>query len=145
MYKPKHFGISELICPHVFEKFGDFAWGFLDPRLLMTVDVIREAINKPIIINNYLKEGEFSQRGLRCIQCELVKESIAADELYMSAHLLGHAVDFDVQDMTANQVRGWLVANQNILPFPVRIENAVRWVHLDVQNMTETKVIFFNS
>ena len=39
-----YFDIRELVCPHVHDKFGAYAWQFFDPRLLDTLLVIREKI-----------------------------------------------------------------------------------------------------
>ncbi|MEE0969944.1 MAG: hypothetical protein U0M06_11295, partial [Clostridia bacterium] len=61
-----YFDIKELVCPHVYNKFREYAWRFFDPRLLDTLLVIREKINKPIYVNNWDMGGDFSQRGLRC-------------------------------------------------------------------------------
>jgi hypothetical protein len=61
-----YFKIEELVCPHVYDKFGLYAWRFFDPRLLDTLLVIREKIAKPIYVNNWDMGGDFSQRGFRC-------------------------------------------------------------------------------
>ena len=46
----RYFDIRELVCPHVYDKFGLYAWQFFDPRLLDVLLAIREGIGKPIII-----------------------------------------------------------------------------------------------
>jgi len=143
-YIPKHFELQELVCPHVFKKYGDQCLQFLDPRLLKTLDIIREGIGKPIYINNWNIEGKDSQSGFRCIQCALVKKAIKDNTLYVSAHMEGQAVDFDIPGMTAEQVRAWIIAHQEILPYPVRLEADVSWVHLDVRE-TDQKVYLFKA
>lgn len=129
-----YFNIKELVCPHVYDKFGEYAWQFFDPRLLDTLLVIREKIGKPIVVNNWAVGGDFSQRGLRCNICALVKEKTALEKLYMSAHNQGMAVDFDVTGMKAEEVRKWIKGNQIFLPYPIRLEEGVNWVHLDVRS-----------
>ena len=63
----------------------------------------------------------------------------------MSAHTMGKAVDFDVEGMTADEVRGWLAEHGAYLPYPIRVENDVNWLHMDVfQNKDNVKVYFFN-
>ena len=69
-----YFGIKELVCPHVYEIWGESAWQFLDDRMLENLAFIREGIGKPIVVNNWAKGGEYSQRGLRCCVCALVRE-----------------------------------------------------------------------
>ena len=64
----------------------------------------------------------------------------------MSAHLLGKAVDFSVKGMEAEEVRLWIAKNGHLLPYPVRLESGVSWVHLDVyETDTDQKVYFFNA
>lgn len=145
IYKPVFFELSELTCPHVFNHYGEIAYGFFDSRLLITIDRIRELLNKPIFVNDWLMHGKFDERGFRCIQCELVKKAIAENRLYVSPHMTGQGVDFDVQGLMAEEVREWLLKNQNLLPHPIRLEVNVSWVHLDVRdNFEGAKVIFFN-
>ena len=139
----KYFDLSELVCPHVHKAFGEMALSFFDPRLLETVLILREHIDKSIYINNWMVHGEFSQRGFRCIKCSLVQDAIKAKKLYVSAHMTGQAVDFDVIDMNAEQVRQWIVTNQNILPYNIRLERDTSWTHLDVRS-GEQKITIFN-
>ena len=139
--KAKYFTLFELVCPHVLAKYGERAWMFLDSRLILNLDTIRERLNKPIYVNR----GGLTQRGLRCPQCQIVRDKFEAGVLYMSAHTMGKAVDFDVEGMTAEEVRGWLKEHGAYLPYPVRVENDVNWVHLDVfPNPKDEKVYFFN-
>jgi hypothetical protein len=139
--KPTYFDLQELVCPDVFNKFGDFAWNFLDPRLLLTLDRIRAKLNKGIIVNNWSEGGSYDQRGLRCLLCPIVKAKY--DSLYMSAHLLGKAVDFDVQGLVAEEVREWIIKYKTLWPYPIRLEKGVSWVHLDMYDTGE-KVYLFN-
>ena len=114
---------------------------FLYSRLILNLDTIRERIGKPIYVNR----GNLTQRGLRCPQCQIVKDKFEAGALYMSAHTFGKAVDFDVEGMTADEVRGWLAEHGAYLPYPIRVENDVNWLHMDVfQNKDNVKVYFFN-
>ena len=79
----------------------------------------------------------------------------------MSAHNQGEAVDFSVKGMTANEVRLWIVENQILLPYPVRLEvgfdpkgkneaqirqaigkDTMNWVHLDLRGEGQ-KITYF--
>jgi hypothetical protein len=143
--KPIYFDLNELVCEDVFHTFGEQAWSFLDPRLLRTIDNIRQRIGKPIFINSWDSGGDQRESGLRCIKCLIVQQKITAGQLYMSAHMEGQAVDFSVQGLLAEEVRQWIVKNQTILPYPIRLENGVNWVHLDVRdNSIGNKITFFN-
>jgi len=139
--KPQYFALHELVCKHVLDKYGEQAWQFLDPRLIITIDWIRKQLNKPIEINNYHWGGKDTQSGLRCNICNLVKSKTDKGQVYMSAHNEGQAVDFSVEGMTAEAVRNWLVTQD--LPYPIRLEAGVTWVHLDCRNAGQ-KVYIFN-
>jgi hypothetical protein len=142
-YLPKHFDLDELVCPHVFKKYGEQAWQFLDPRLLITLDFIREKLNKLIYINSWGIGGSDSQSGFRCIECGLVKKAIKDKEIYVSAHMEGQGVDMDIEGMNASEVRLWLAKHEDILPYPIRLEANVEWVHLDVREDDRAKVYLF--
>ena len=143
-YLPKYFTIDELVCPHIYDKFGEIAWQFFDQRLLITLDTLRERFNKPIFVNDWQVHGRFDERGFRCIQCDLVKKAIKEKRLYVSPHMTGQGADFDVQGLLAEEVRQWIIKNQNLLPYPIRLENGVSWVHLDTRDADKGKVYLFN-
>ncbi len=138
-----HFDIEELVSEAVFRKYGIRAWAFFDPRLLVTIDWLRENIGKPIIINNWVWSGDLSQRGLRENTCAIVVEKTEGDIIYLSGHVLGMAVDFDVEGMTSEEVRKWIIEHQDELPFPVRLEKGVSWCHLGVDVIGNNKVELF--
>ena len=123
-----YFGIHELVGRRTFEKHGERAWRFLDYRLLYALLIIREGIGKPITVNS----GKRQQRGLRSIVQQMIKNYFYKNKLYLSAHLFGKAVDFDVKGMTAQEVRKWILNNEGLFPFKIRLENFVSWTHLDV-------------
>lgn len=144
IYKTKYFELSELVCPHIYEKFGELAWQFIDSRLLETIDLIQEKIVRHILVNNYKSSGTLNERGFRCIQCDILKKAIKERVLTISPHLLGRAFDFDVKGMTAEEVRQWIVKNQTLLPYPVRLEAKVNWVHIDTVDNGRDKISFFD-
>lgn len=124
----EYFNIQELVGRRAYKRFGIRAWRFLDYRLLYALLIIREGLDKPITINH----GRAQQRGLRTIVQQMIKNYFYKDRLYLSAHLFGKAVDFDVKGMQAQSVRDWIVDNEKLFPFKIRLEDKVTWVHLDV-------------
>lgn len=140
-----YFIIQELVCKHTFQRFGERAWQFLDTELLHTLLVIRKAINKPMYINNWDAGGPLSQRGLRCNICQLSKDKTKVNDIYLSSHCNGAGVDFDVKGMTAEQVRQWIAKNGVLLPYPIRLESGVTWVHLDIYDPLNGKRINYFS
>lgn len=139
--KPQYFELHELVCKHIYDKYGKQAWQFLDPRLIITIDWIRKQLDKPIEINNYHWGGKDTQSGVRCNMCSIVKSKTDKGQVYMSGHQEGQAVDFSVEGMEAEAVRNWIVSQE--LPYPIRLEAGVNWVHLDCRNAGQ-KVYIFN-
>lgn len=135
----KYFDLKELVCPDVFRTYGEMAWTFFDARLLITLDNLRTRIERRIHINNW--ESGLTQRGFRCNLCPLVKN---AKGIYVSAHMTGQAVDFDVEGMTAEEVRQYIIKNKTLWPYPIRLEANVSWVHLDTRG-TDEKVYLFKA
>ena len=137
----KFFDIDELVCDHVYSKYGQSSWQFLDTMYLWCLLVIRrDIIKRPMYCNGSQKH----QRGLRCNLCDLVKTKKVP---YLSAHVMGKAGDFTITGMTAEEARKKIIAYQSLLPCPIRMENAVSWLHFDVRfdwNQT-TKVKLFNA
>jgi hypothetical protein len=142
--KPQYFSLDELVCEDVLNTYGERAWSFFDQRLLITLDTIRDRIGKPIFVNDWLIHGSYSQRGLRCLRCDLVKAKCLSGEMYMSAHMLGKAADFDIVGLVASEVRAWIIKNKNAWPYHIRLEDGVSWVHLDTFDFSDEKVVLFN-
>jgi hypothetical protein len=130
--KSNYFDIRELVSKQVHQKYGEMAWDFFDPRLIQTIDFLKEYFGWTVTINNWLWNGDFSQRGLRCNMDNIVYNKTLQDKIYCSAHTRGMAVDFDVKNLTAEEARHELIKNENKLPHPIRLEKGVSWVHLDV-------------
>lgn len=143
MSKSRYFDIKELVCPDVYSKYSQRAWMFIDPKLIETLNIIREKIlPTPITINTWSSGGTFTQRGLRCNRCQLVSTKTTP---YLSAHIQGKAVDFDAKGLTAEEARNKIAAAQNLLPHPIRIERGVNWVHIDVYDTgASDKITYFN-
>jgi hypothetical protein len=141
--RPIYFSLDELVCQHVYDYYGDQAWDFFDQRFLIIIDTIRERIGRPIFLNDWLIHGSQSQSGLRCPFCSIVKEKIDKGQMYMSAHSFGQAGDFHVQGMLPEETRQWIINNSKWWPYNIRLEEGVNWVHLDVRNYTDKKVITF--
>lgn len=122
----KYFHIKELVCPHCYAKWGTKAWQFLDTDLLYCLLLLRETIIcKPMVVNY---NGHW-QRGLRCNMCDLVKSKTS---VYLSAHVLGKAIDFNVQGMSSEEARRLIKLHAPSSPCNVRLEKNVSWVHFDV-------------
>lgn len=153
IYKPRHFSLQELTCPHVFKKFGEVAWQFFNQDALIILDLLRDQLGAMYVNNWDMDEAKrkalglplFDERGFRCLQCSLVQDAIKEKRLYVSPHMTGQGFDFDVKNMNAAQVRLWILKNDIKLPYPVRLEANVSWVHLDVRDAGKGKVFVFHN
>lgn len=126
----KYFKITELVCTHTYNRYGNGSWRFLDTEALYTLLVLREDILKvPLICNSYSKN--LTQRGLRCNLCELNKEKTNKGTIALSAHSTGKGWDLTSPDMTAEDMRKEIKAKSYLLPYPIRIEKDVDWLHID--------------
>lgn len=132
---------QELVCRHVFDRFGSRSYDYMDARLLEVLLWLRKSLGRPIYANNWDGGGLLSQRGYRCNLCDIVKSKKTA---YLSAHTRGQALDFDVKGMAAEEVRSWIEAHKDGLPHNIRLESGVSWVHLDICNETDEKVVYFS-
>lgn len=141
--KSRFFKIYELVSPNVYRKYGERAWMFFDPRLIETLEFIREYFEEPITINNWYWSGKFTQRGLRENTCPIVKNKTNDFEIYLSAHVLGMGVDFNINGYSAEEIRNKLIEIKDLLPYPIRLEKDVSWIHIDVMNNGKDKVYIF--
>lgn len=136
----KYFSIKELVCNHVYEKYGERAWMFLDTMALRLLLILRRDILKvPLVCNT----KTLKQRGLRCNLCEIVKEKTSP---YLSAHVLGKGFDFSSPALSAEEMRLKISENVDLLPCKVRIEQDVNWLHIDVYDeMTKERIRYFRA
>lgn len=141
----QNFDIRELVCPHCYKKFGEGSWQFLSTELLSTLYKLRyEIFQQSIIINNWHKGGKYDERGLRCNQCSLVKNK---KTIYLSAHCLGKAIDFNVGTLTSGEVYSVIKYNAHRFDYPIRVEKDTNgWTHIDVYQPvgSESNLIEFN-
>lgn len=135
----KFFNVEELVCVHTFAKWGENAWQFLDTAYLHTLLIVRKHILQRPMMCNY---AGMHQRGLRCNKCELVAEKRS---VYLSSHILGKAGDFTIDGMTAGEAREKIKKHAHLLPYPIRMEKDVSWLHIDTlpQSDVNTKVYEF--
>jgi len=134
MYKPNYFKAYEFVPPLVYGALKEESFSKIDDRILIFMDHLRGALGRAITINTWFFDGKFSQRGLR------TEESghyvpVTDSNRSTNNHPQGKAVDFDVEGMSAKQVRDWIIKNRNlswIKPITF-IEDDVNWVHVDVR------------
>lgn len=132
--KSKYFKIHELVPEHIYKKYGEKAWKFIDPRLIKMIDLLKEKFNKgTMTINNYYWGGNRNWSGLRTPKSKWYNET--------SQHSFGRAVDIIFSDYNVNEVRQYIIDNINLYKDIKGIELDVSWLHIDVRN--EDKLITF--
>ena len=134
----EYFDIKELVCNHIYNRFNTQSWMFLSTPLLHTLLVLRtEILNLPMVVNT----SSLKQRGMRCNMCQIVKDKKSP---YLSAHVTGNAVDFNCNGVTAEEIRKSIAEHKDKLPYSIRLEKDVNWVHIDVyDNLSSNKIECF--
>lgn len=138
----KYFKPYEIVSKTVYTIYRDESIKFMDNRLLETLDVIREILGVPLVINDWYWGGKNQQRGLRENTCQIVKSK--GNILYLSSHCFGRAFDAVSAKMSAENMRKKIVDNAYKLPYPIRMESNVTWLHVDLNMLSNApKITFF--
>lgn len=138
MYTLENFDIREFVPKSIYSDRGIKAVTTIDVNLLIFIDHLREYLDLPITINDYIFGGNNQFRGLRTIESK--------DYSKYSQHSFGRALDFDVKGMTAQEVRQWIIKNRNlwwVKPITF-IENNVGWVHIDTRATDNYDLILYD-
>ena len=138
----KYFTIEELVDKETFSLLGNQAAKLIDERLIKTIDRIREILDVPLICNNWHWGGSRDQCGFRTKKSKVGSEN--------SYHKLGLAVDLISTKMNAKEMREKILQNENMLPYPIRIEKwddsgEINWLHVDLGNNSCNKIYFFKA
>ena len=129
LFVPNGFIVQEFVHPDIYAELKDSCWRLIDNRLLWTMQEIRKRFGKPVMVNNWHKDGDFKYRGLRPFECSVGSK--------WSDHKFGRGVDFDVAGKTAEEVRQDILKNQKTVDAYKHItviEDNVTWVHLGFRN-----------
>lgn len=140
-YKSKHFKLYELVSPEVFDKYGERAWQFFDPLLLVAMDLLYDDLREltgAITVNNWKWDGAYKESGLRSL-------TYGSADGY-SLHKLGKAMDMKFAKFTAEQIRTHIFNNKDRYWMIKGVElKTPTWVHIDTRNVdTETSFFKFN-
>ena len=143
----RYFSIKELVCDHVYKRFNEGAWFLIPTFWLETLLVVRrDIVQRKMICDKYDSSSSmYTQRGCRCNLCQLVKDATNYGISYNSAHFKNIANDFTVDGMTAEQARLLIGVNKDLLPYPIRLERNVSWLHIDgYDNDNGQKITYFS-
>lgn len=134
-YVPKHFQAHEYVDPITEKEFSILSFTKMDPRILWTIDRIRERYGRPVYINTYNIPKYVEERG-KSFRFRGYRPHYYMNGADYSEHRHGRAIDFDVDGMTAEEVRQDILANQfdEDFKYITCIEANVNWVHIDCRN-----------
>lgn len=131
-----YFDLYELVGPMEYSRDGDLCWRYLRTELLHTLLIVRrDILQVPITVNTWFNGGRFDERGFRSNLSYIVKSNSSSGKLYISPHMLGCAVDFDAKGISSKDARNKIINNSDLLPYPIRLEDGVSWVHLDTYDV----------
>lgn len=132
----RYFKIQELVPRSIYEVYGESAWRFLRPDLLILLDTLRVHFG-PITINDWSWGGSLQNCGLRAPD--------SPTGAYMSIHKLGGAGDLHFSKYTPQEAFDKILAD-NAFWYAKglrRLEDIAKtptWLHVDCAN-TEAETI----
>ena len=131
------FKIHELVPLKLFNTVHpDVLWRMIDPRLIETIDKLKEVFpNGSMTINNYMWGGDRGWSGLRTKDSSYYSPT--------SQHSLGKAIDCIFSAYDFEEVRQYILNNPDEFPHIGGIELNVSWLHLDVRERQNGKIKTF--
>lgn len=132
--------IKSFVSREVYIARGENGWDLFSPNLLETFLVLCQNTNKKLVINDwflyndnvYGNKNVFKYRGFRDVNEE--PGSPAG-----SQHRCGCALDFHAVGQNPNDSRSWIRSIAIKLPYNIRMEKDVNWVHIDIGTSIKTK------
>jgi hypothetical protein len=126
----ENFYLDEFIPKEVYDQFGERAKIFLDPRLPILMEAIRDHFGKGIIINNWATGGTFNNRGFR--------HPHSGTGGTLSQHKFGRACDYNVDGVLDMEVDKEMIKEfKKFAPLGLTtIENPLfttGWTHIDTR------------
>lgn len=124
----KHFDLRELVPPAIWQRFGLTARQFLRPELLAVLDLLREKVGRPVVVNNWHTGGSFKESGYRVPHTRTGAR--------YSQHKFGAAADVKVAGMSPRDVLAVILSNEAefVAAGLTTYENpdfTATWLHLD--------------
>lgn len=129
--KAKHFALSELVHPEIYNLLGETAWKLLDPDAPAMLDGIRDRFG-PVAINTWNGEAKdwlpkvYRSSGLRPINSRVGSST--------SQHKYGGAFDLKFRDYEVDEVWHFITNNPEEFPLIKRVEHidaTPTWLHVD--------------
>ena len=137
IYVPKYFTIEEIFPRSIASRLpSEYLWSLMDEKILQAADAIREYVGRRMFVNYYGMQC----RGFRdCNECANVGGKL-------SAHRVGKAIDFNIEDMPTEEVYEMVLRKSNLWKGVRRIENIEKtptWIHIDSKEHNEENIKIF--
>ena len=135
--KSTKFKIEELVPLRLINLIHkDLLWKLIDDDIIIAIDKIKEVFPKgSMSINTYLWSGNRTQSGVRTKNSKYYSET--------SQHSLGKAIDCVFGNYSTDEVREYILANQDEFPTIGGVELGTSWLHIDVRPRRNGKIITF--
>ena len=126
------FKVQELVTMEAYKDRGDKAITTVDNRIVEFLEGLRNALGKPITVNNWHVGGKREWSVGRTPDSPWYSP--------YSQHSFGRAVDALVSGMGAEDVRQWVIDNRELdwvkpITF-IESGESVNWLHVDVRGGT---------
>ena len=136
MLVSRNFSLVEFVPPEVYEKYlGNSIW-FLDSKIFVMAQFIRDRFGKPITINNWHSGQSRRESGFR--------KPLSSTGASFSQHRYGRAIDFFIKGIEPDEIRRDIIKNFNLYQ-PTGLttleENTPTWVHVDCRNTATNNLL----
>ena len=133
-----YFRIEEFIPKEIYTRFGDKSIIFIDKRIILLADFIRDRFGKSMTINNWHSAGAFNNRGFRVPDC--------ATGGTLSQHKFGRAIDFNISGVMPDEVAKDIMTNFDMYSKAglTTIEDHTftkGWTHCDIRQTAQTALL----
>ena len=110
----------------------------IDDKLIRSIDLIKEKFSEgTMTINNWYWNGNRGWSGVRTIGSPYYSKN--------SQHSKGKAIDAIFNKYSAEEIRKYILKNPDEFPDIGGIELDVNWLHIDVRDRQNGKIVVFNA
>lgn len=128
LHNSPYFDVREMVDQNTFKALSVNAAWLIDPKIVRVLDLLREKLGAPVVVNNWHTGGPFKSSGFRSMS-----DKTGA---MFSQHRRGCAADVKVSGKTPNEIL--FVINANFQEFKAAglttiedVNFTPTWLHLD--------------
>lgn len=144
LYKAKNFSVWEFVPKSVYDKFGEQSRHFINDKLIIVAQELRNDLGKPLYINTWGSGGDLHYRGYR--------PPFSRIGALLSQHKFGQAMDvssnvphYNIYDCIMDRQKKYYELGVRRIENPEATRgNHLGWIHLDTLNVGAEKIHTFN-